>query len=143
MRGCLRTAVTETIPPIAPPEPIHTCPQCSHWLSEGTLACPDCNTIVYSAYLRQLATRASQQEQEKKWAEARETWASMLAWIPAGTTQAQGIQGRVAAIDSRTRADEERKAVWTKRLGPLAPVVFFLIKAKTFLFAILEVQVPA
>ena len=62
----------------------------------------------------------------------------MLAWIPAGTTQAQGIQGRVAAIDSRTRADEERKAVWTKRLGPLAPVVFFLIKAKTFLFAIFK-----
>lgn len=130
--------MTETIPPIAPPEPIHNCPQCSHWLPDGTVACPDCNTIVYSAHLRQLATLASQQEQEQKWAEAREIWTSMLAWIPAGTTQAEGIQGRVAAIDARAKADEARKAVWTKRLGPLAPVVFFLIKAKTFFFAILK-----
>ena len=35
-------------------------------------------------------------------------------------------------------AEKARKATWTKRLGPLAPIVFFLAKAKTFLFAILK-----
>jgi len=134
----LPTAVTEAPPSIAPPPPIHNCLQCSHWLPEGTLSCPECNTIVYSAHLRQLANLAAQQEQEQKWSEARETWASMLAWVPAGTTQAEGIQGRVAAIDARKEAAEKRKADWTRRLGPLAPVVFFLAKIKTYLFLIFK-----
>lgn len=131
-------SVTETAPHIAPPDPIHSCPQCSHWLPAGTLACPDCNTIVYSAHLRNLASLASQQEQESKWAEARETWRSMLAWVPAGTTQAQGIEGRVASIDARSKAADDNKAKWTRRLGPLAPVVFFLAKAKSFIFLIFK-----
>ena len=131
-------SVTEATPSIAPPDPIHNCPQCSHWLPEGTLACPDCQTIVYSQHLRQIATLATQQEQEQKWAEARETWTSMLAWIPAGTTQADGIAGRIAAIDARHQAAEKRKADWTRRLGPLAPVVFFLAKAKSLIFILFK-----
>jgi Zn-dependent protease len=130
--------VIETTSSIAAPVPIHNCPECSHWLPEGTLACPDCQTIVYAQHLRQLAALANQQEQEEKWADARETWSSMLAWIPTGTRQAQGIADRIAAIDNRSQAAEKRKADWTRRLGPLAPVVFFLLKAKTFLFAILK-----
>lgn len=130
--------MTEATPVIALPEPIHNCPQCSHWLPEGTLACPDCQTIVYADHLRQLATVAQQQEYEKKWAEARATWVSMLAWVPEGTTQAQGIAGRIEAIDTTQQVAEKRKADWTRRLGPLAPVVFFLIKAKSFLFLIFK-----
>ena len=130
--------MTETTPVIAPPTPIHNCPQCSHWLPEGTLACPECATIVYSQHLRELASIASRQEQEQKWGEARDTWDSMLAYLPSGTKQAEGIAGHVAAIDARAQAAEERKAKWTKRLGPLAPVMFFLIKAKSFLFLIFK-----
>lgn len=130
--------MTETIPSIAPPEPIHNCPQCSHWLPEGTIACPGCETIIYSEHLRLLASNAAQLEQEQKWDEARETWLSMLAWVPAGSKQAEGIQGRVAAIDARVQAASKRKADWTRRLGPLAPVVFFLAKAKSFLFLIFK-----
>ena len=125
-------------PSIAAPEPIHNCPQCSHWLPEGTLVCPDCETIIYSAYLRQLASVATQQEHEDNWAEARATWTSMLAWIPAGSKQAEGIEGHIQAIDDRGKAAEESKAKWTRRLGPLAPVVFFLAKAKSFLFLIFK-----
>ena len=62
----------------------------------------------------------------------------MLAWVPAGTTQAQGIQSRVASIDTRSKAADENKAKWTRRLGPLAPVLFFLAKAKSFLFLIFK-----
>jgi Zn-dependent protease len=127
---------TETL--IPPPEPIHSCPQCSHWLPYGTLACPDCATLTYSQHLRRLAALAQQQELEKKWPEARTTWASMFAWMPEGTSQYEGVQGRIATIDNRSKADEKRKADWTRRLGPLAPVLLFLAKAKTFLFAILK-----
>jgi Zn-dependent protease len=134
----LPNAVTEAAPAIPPPQPIHNCLQCSHWLPEGTLACPECNTIVYSAHLRQFANLAAQQEQEQKWAEARETWGSMLAWVPAGTPQAEGIAARIAAIDARVKADSDRKARWTRRLGPLAPVLFFLAKIKTYLFLLFK-----
>ncbi len=130
--------MNETTSPIAPPIPIHNCPECSHWLPDGTLACPECATIIYAQHLRELASMASQQEQEQKWAEARQTWSSMLAWLPAGSKQADGIAGHVAAIDARAQAAEESKAKWTKRLGPLAPVMFFLAKAKSYLFLLFK-----
>ena len=123
---------------VPPPEPIHNCPQCSHWLAHGTLVCPDCATITYAHHLRRLAVIAQQQENEKQWPVARSTWASMLEWLPKGTSQYEGIQGHIAAIDNRTQAQAKRKADWTRRLGPLAPVLLFLAKAKTVLFAILK-----
>jgi len=130
-------AVTESTPvanPLpAPPDTIHNCPECTLWLPEGTLACPECQTLIYTQYLRRLGQQAAQLELEEKWAEARAMWESMLAWVPAGTKQAEGVQGRIAAIDARAAAAAKRKADWTKRLGPLAPVVLFLAKAKTFL----------
>jgi Zn-dependent protease len=103
-----------------------------------TLACPDCHTIVYAQHLNELGRRAVAQEQEEAWPQAKETWQQMLGWLPAGTQQAEAVQGRIAAIDARTQAAEDSKAKWTKRLGPLAPVVFFLAKAKTVLFALLK-----
>jgi Zn-dependent protease len=123
---------------VAPPEPIHNCPECSLWLPEGTVACPECQTLIYSGHLRQLGQMAMQQEQAQQWAEARATWTAMLAWLPQGGTQADGVAGRIAAIDARSAAEAKRKADWTRRLGPLAPVALFLLKAKTFLFAALK-----
>jgi Zn-dependent protease len=102
------------------------------------VVCPECGTITYSQHLRQLAAAAAGQERERQWAEARATWVSMLDWMPDTSTQTEGVRARIAAIDARTQAAEKRKADWTRRLGPLAPVVFFLAKAKTFLFAILK-----
>ena len=123
---------------IAEPAPIHNCPECTLWLAEGTLACPECHSIVYAQYLNQLGQLALTQEQEQKWPEARVTWQQMLVWLPAGTQQAAAVAARIAAIDARVGAAEKRKADWTKRLGPLAPLVFFLAKAKTILFALLK-----
>jgi Zn-dependent protease len=131
----IETATANLIPP---PDPIHNCPECSHWLPDGTLACPDCSTLTYSQYLRRLAALAQQQELEKKWPDARVTWTSMLAWMPPGTAQNEGVQERIAAIDARAQAEAKRKADWSRRLGPLAPVLLFLAKAKTFFFAILK-----
>lgn len=93
---------------------------------------------MYTAYLRQLGAQAAQQELEQDWVEARATWASMLPWLPQGTPQYESVAGRVAGIDARLQAEESRKAAWTRRLGPLAPVALFLMKLKSALFVLLK-----
>jgi len=130
-------AVIETSPSAGTPDPIHNCPECSLWLPPMTLACPECHTIVYADYLRGLGQLAMSQEQERAWPQARETWQHMLQWLPAGE-QSQKVAAHLATIDERIQTGEQRTATWKKRLGPLAPVAFFLLKAKTFLFALLK-----
>ena len=130
--------VTETALSLGAPDPIHNCPECSLWLPPMTLTCPECHTIVYARHLRGLGQLARSQEQEQAWPQARETWQQMLQWLPAGTEQSQTVVGHVAAIDGRIQAGEQRTSTWKRRLGPLAPAAFFLLKAKTFLFALLK-----
>ncbi|NYF50399.1 site-2 protease family protein [Tunturiibacter gelidoferens] len=103
-----------------------------------TLACPECHSIIYARHLKGLGQLAVSQEQERAWPQARETWQQMLQWLPAGTEQSQMVAGHLAAIDGRIEQGEQRTATWKKRLGPLAPAAFFLMKAKTFLFALLK-----
>ncbi len=132
--------VVEGAPEIGTPEPIFNCPQCSRWLPEGTLACPECETIVYSDHLRRIALAATNEESAEHWVEARETWRQGLEWLPAGTKQAHAVEQRIALIDERLRGAEEKKAKWTRRLGPLAPVLFFLAKIKTLLFFLFKLK---
>ena len=127
-------AATVLPPEPAPPQTIHSCPHCSHWLPDGTLACPDCQTLTYGQHLSTLAAEAQSLEHEGKWAEARDRWRSALRWLPEDTRQAQGIHQHIQSIDSRQQSEDDKRARWTKRLGPLAPLVFFLLKAKTYLF---------
>ena len=122
----------------AAPEEIHNCPNCSHWLPEGTLACPDCQTLTYGAHLSDLAAQAQQLEEQGQWQEARGLWAQALQWLPAETRQAVSIQNHIAQIDQRLKAEDDHKARWTKRLGPFAPIALFLFKAKSFLFLIFK-----
>lgn len=133
-------SVAAATPEVGVPEPVFNCPQCSRWLPEGTLACPECETIVYSDHLRKIALAAGNEESAKHWAEAREVWRSALAWLPAGTKQAEAVQQRIGLIDQRLRGAEETKAKWTRRLGPLAPVVFFLAKAKSLIFLLFKAK---
>jgi Zn-dependent protease len=130
--------VTETTTSSAStPDPIHNCPECDLWLPPMTLSCPECHTIVYARHLRGLGQLAKSQEQEQAWPQARETWQQMLLWLPPGE-QSQVVVGHLAKIDEQIQAGEQRTATWKKRLGPLAPAAFFLLKAKTFLFALLK-----
>src|SRR5580698_11240852 len=135
----MSTATTISPEPAPPPE-IHSCPSCSHWLPDGTLACPDCNTLTYGLYLRELAGSAQQFEQQGKWTEARERWRSTLKWLPENAEQATGIQQHIAQIDSRLKAEDDRKARWTKRLGPFAPVALFLLKIKSAIFLLFKLK---
>jgi Zn-dependent protease len=127
-------------PELAPPQVIHSCPSCSHWLPDGTLACPDCNTLTYSQHLGQIAYSAQQLEQEQRWVEARDRWRSTLQWLPPETPQAASVQQHIAAIDARLKAAEDQKARWTKRLGPFAPVALFLLKIKSALFLLFKLK---
>lgn len=124
----------------APPQAIHNCPVCSHWLPEGTLACPDCHALIYGQYLSQLAFEAQQLEQQQKWSEAREIWQTALTWLPSETQQAAGIAQHVAQIEARLKAEQDTKAKWTRRLGPFAPIALFLLKIKTYLFLLLKLK---
>ncbi|ADW67744.1 site-2 protease family protein [Granulicella tundricola] len=126
--------------PLSAPEPIFNCPECSHWLAPGTLACPDCHAIVYAQHMKAIATAALAEEGEKHWAEAREIWRQGLGWLPAETKQYDAVVERMTLLDGRIRGAEDTKAKWTKRLGPLAPVVFFLAKAKSFLFILFKLK---
>ena len=119
---------------------IHNCPSCSHWLPEGTLACPDCQTLTYGVYLSQIAYSAQQLEQEQKWAEARERWKSALRWLPEEAPQAESVRQHVAQIDARLKAADDQRARWTKRLGPFAPIALFLLKIKSAIFLLFKLK---
>lgn len=122
------------------PDPIFNCRECGHWLPEGALACPDCNVIVYAGHLRDIAILATEQENAQQWQQARETWRSALSWLPKDTTQAEEVGQKIRSIDARMEAKEQSKAKWTRRLGPLAPLFFFLAKIKTALFFLFKLK---
>jgi Zn-dependent protease len=126
---------TQPIPAIAAPSEVFNCPHCSRWLEPGTLACPDCQAIVYSEHLRNLALTATSEENANKWADARATWQQALAWLPPETKQYAAVQQRISLIDAKVNTAAATKAKWMRRLGPFAPVLAFLSKLKVlFLF---------
>jgi len=135
------TPGTTGIPPQQTvPDAVHNCPSCSHWLPEGTLACPDCHTLAYSQHLGRIASEAQQLEQQQKWPEARDRWRTALQWIPADAAQAETLRNHIAQIDSRLQAAEDQKARWTKKLGPFAPIALFLLKAKSAIFILFKLK---
>ena len=138
-------AITGTVTAAPPeslqaPEPIYNCPSCSHYLQPGTLACPECQTIIYSGHLRALALQATTAETEQHFEEARTLWRQALEWLPPGTKQTEAVDARLAALDAKTQSQDDFRAKWTKRLGPLAPAFFFLVKAKSFLFLLFKAK---
>jgi Zn-dependent protease len=124
----------------AAPDAIHNCPACSHWLPEGTLACPDCQTLTYSQHLGRIASEAQQLEQQQQWLEARDRWRTALAWLPSDASQAETLRNHIAQIDSRLQAAEDQKARWTRKLGPFAPIALFLLKVKSALFLLFKLK---
>jgi Zn-dependent protease len=124
----------------ATPDPIHNCPECSHWLPPGTLACPDCHSIIYTQHLTRIAHAAQSLEQQQKWPEARDTWHTALVSVPQETPQAESIRKRIAQIQARIQSGEDQKSRWTKRLGPLAPAALFLIKMKSWFLLLFKLK---
>ena len=50
------------------------------------------------------------------------------------------MRQKIEQIDRRVSGAEQKKAQWTRRLGPLAPVIFFIAKAKTYLFLLFKLK---
>jgi Zn-dependent protease len=137
----MESAIQSAAPPAEPlsaPAEIFNCPNCSRWLPPGTLVCSDCETILYSEHLRSIALAATGEENGGNWPAAKATWQQALQWLPSETKQYAAVQQRIGLIDNRMRNAEETRAKWTRRLGPFAPVVFFLAKLKTLLFFLLK-----
>ncbi|WP_419804540.1 site-2 protease family protein [Terriglobus sp.] len=136
------TTYSEAFTPeqIPAPEPVYSCPQCSHWIPEGTLACPDCQTLIYGEHLNRVAAAASRAEQEGKRLEARELWHEALRWLPADARQGAQIRQHVAALDGHQQAEDDRTARWKKRLGPLAPIALAIFKFKSAIFLLLKLK---
>ena len=136
------TTYSEAFTPqqIPAPEPIYSCPQCSHWIPEGTLACPDCHTLIYGQHLNRVAAAAAAAEQEGKRLEARELWHQALVWLPADAQQANQIHQHLATLDGAQQAEDDRTARWKKRLGPLAPVALAIFKFKSALFLLFKLK---
>lgn len=134
MSAAIATAETQ---PVQPPT-IHNCPNCSHWLPDGTLACPDCQTLTYGNFLTELAGSAQALEQQGRWQEARDRWSSALHWLPQDTQQAASIQLHIAGLEGRMGHEQSQRERWTRRLGPFAPIALFLLKAKSAVFLLFK-----
>jgi Zn-dependent protease len=131
-------AAAQQTEPIPIPTEIYNCPECAHWLPPGILVCPDCQAVVYGVHVRRMAEAAQTFEEQQRWPDARAAWQAALAYLPAASQQAVALRQRVDAIDARFSAKAARKAAWTKRLGPLAPVLMLFAKIKTLLFFLLK-----
>ena len=122
------------------PEPVYSCPSCRHWIADGVLACPDCGTLVYAQYLNRVGAAAAEAEREGRIAEARDLWEQALRWLPEDASQAAQIRQHIGTLDGRQQAADDRTARWKKRLGPLAPIAFGIMKFKSALFLLFKMK---
>ena len=136
------TAEPEVPPPATIPEPetVYSCPNCRHWIADGVLACPDCGTLVYAQHLNEIGAAAAAAESEKRFADARALWTDALRWLPDDSEQGAKIQQHIATLGGRVEAANDRTARWKKRLGPLAPIAFGVMKFKSALFLLFKMK---
>lgn len=130
----------EPIEAVQAPLPVYNCSSCSHYLPEGSLACPECGTLAYGPHLNALAASAAGAEHAGNLIEARERWAEALRWLPADARQSTQILEHVATLDGKQQAADGKKARWTKRLGPFAPVLLAATKLKTIFFLLFKLK---
>jgi len=127
------------------PPVITECRDCRTELAPGTLACPNCNALLYSNHLDQVSKSARNLEetgQPAQLAEARELWLSALPWLPRASRQSEWIRQHVLTPDEKLIAAEPPPAPskWAKRLGPLAPIAVVLAKAKGALLFLFKLK---
>lgn len=103
--------------------------------------CNQCHTLVHAENLERLSAWAQEHEDLDQMPEAREAWMKTLPLLPADSTQAEWVQQRVRSLEiaARAAASTPPKNQWVKKLGPLAPVVLALSKAKV-LFTVFKLN---
>ena len=104
------SAIQGVAPPteqLSAPAEVFNCPNCSRWQPPGTLVCPECETILYAAHLRDIALAATTEENSGNWLPAKGIWSKALQWLPPETKQYAAVQQRIGLIDTRMRSAEE------------------------------------
>ncbi len=135
------TTYPETVPQSFPePEPVYNCARCSHYLQPGSLACPECQTLAYGPHLNHLAASAASLEKEGNLSQARERWTEALTWLPADAHQANQIHQHLATLDTRQKTADDKRARWTKKLGPFAPILLGAAKFKSAFFLLFKLK---
>jgi Zn-dependent protease len=122
------------------------CPNCGAAIALGAMACPQCHALIHAAELNTLSQQARSQEAKGDTAQARELWNRALLLLPQASTQAQWVRdhvkeletGQAAPVTQTTAAKPQHP--WAKRLGPLAPFLLFLAKAKTALLFLFKLK---
>ena len=139
------------------------CPNCGAELPLEALACPQCQALIQSVRLDQLAKDARALEVRGLFPQARELWSHSLTLLPADSKQAGWVHERLRALEqveagianqsagaasgSSTGQPPAKPAGptskapppnWVKRLGPFGPLALFLLKFKSLFFILLK-----
>ena len=91
--------------------------------------------MVHARRLEELAASARAHEERRELVPAHSDWQAALELLPADSSQAAWVRAKLAELFQliRTEAAKGGAPAWTRKLGPFAPIVLFLLKGKFFL----------
>jgi Zn-dependent protease len=91
--------------------------------------------MVHGSRLEELAASARAHEEARDLGAARADWQRMLELLPAESSQAAWVRGKLAELTPAAGPESTKSTppAWTRRLGPLAPIALLLLKGKLFL----------
>ena len=125
------------------PELIRSCRRCSSDLPGGALVCPNCQALVHSEQLDQLASEAKALEAQKDFRQARERWLTALPLLPHDSRQASWIISHARSLDTmaaQTQPPPPSENKWAQKLGPVGPLAVILAKGKFLLTTIFKLK---
>jgi Zn-dependent protease len=118
-----------------------SCSHCANILPSHALVCEKCHALVHAEKLQQLAASARMFEDHNDPVQARTAWQQALALLPAESSQAEWIRGKLTKLEmvAAPAASPPKRHPWAQKLGPLAPVAVFLAKSK-FLLSLFKLK---
>ncbi len=146
---------------------VRNCPHCEAELPLEALACPQCNSLVHSIRLDQLAKDARALEYRGLFAQSSELWEYSLQLLPQESKQADWVRERMRLLEEAKAgnfppgANQQQQAQiasgetnpvaeakkpkapppsWVKKLGPFGPVALLLLKLKSVFFLIFKLK---
>ncbi len=108
------------------------CQQCGEVLSEGVLACPACQRLVYASELQEMAERARATAAVGNFDETRTLFQQMLMMLPRGSSQYQAVAAKLTELPPPTAHDVPKDPAWKKLVGSFGVAGAMLWKFKAF-----------
>jgi Zn-dependent protease len=123
-------------------EPVRNCHSCGQAVPLGTLACPQCHSLLYSEELLRISTKATALEEQNDLVHAREEWQKALPLLPHDANQAEWIRLKIYKLElaQKHSPSDPDKHAWARKLGPLAPIAILLAKSKALLLALFKLK---